>query len=367
MVATWIMRAGIITKRRMRAVLFPLVICTLGAPLVAADWLDRMIVSYGVKLFTTMAFREVTASLQNNSAKAIGWVYDRNNKKCKEPGFSGSVVDDFDAILSLTRQVGWLAYTSYDEPPAKKGSYFKLHDYQRGPGGFFATVLNTNLSGSTVPAGFPRPPGWGDKKGDFYPVTIISFRGTEALNDWRTNLLQAIGQRTEQFDFALTYGKQQLKNIPPKHLVVFTGHSLGGSLATYAALYFNRGAITFNSAGLHPQSFRRVVPNMAELKTSEITNVYHFLSHSSDGKTDIVGNVSFAGYSILPGAKYFINRDDLVIGKSLSLGELKTLHDMKGLVSKIADIDKKSDAQKLPPSQWMSCMEMHGREIYIPQ
>jgi hypothetical protein len=49
------------------------------------------------------------------------------------------------------------------------------------------------------------------------------------------------------------------------------------------------------------------------------------------------------------------------------LGELKTLHDMKGLVSKIADIDKKSDAQKLPPSQWMSCMEMHGREIYIPQ
>jgi hypothetical protein len=98
---------------------------------------------------------------------------------------------------------------------------------------------------------------------------------------------------------------------------------------------------------------------MNELKTTDITNVYHFLAHSADGRTDVVGNLSFAGYSILPGAKYFIQRKYIVLGTEPSLLKYKALHAVKPFGPRLLEIEENG------ASQAMSCEELHGREIFI--
>jgi len=82
---------------------------------------------------------------------------------------------------------------------------------------------------------------------------VLSFRGTDDPNDgtdWWDNILQGgFGVTTGQYDKAMQLAKE-LKNILPNFTV--TGHSLGGGLATAAALASDKEAVVFNPAGLHP-------------------------------------------------------------------------------------------------------------------
>jgi hypothetical protein len=79
----------------------------------------------------------------------------------------------------------------------------------------------------------------------------------------------------------------------------------------------------------------------------------------------MVANVSFAGYSLLPGSKFFIGLDDVVVGKGMSIGEIKILHDAKRLAKQVMAISTDSEKQGLAPSDLMTCMELHGTEIYM--
>lgn len=83
----------------------------------------------------------------------------------------------------------------------------------------------------------------------------VAFRGTDALSpaDWGTDAAQAFGIATNQYNTAMELGLQvngALSQLGGSSLQ-FVGHSLGGGLASAAAIVANVDATTFNAAGLH--------------------------------------------------------------------------------------------------------------------
>lgn len=80
------------------------------------------------------------------------------------------------------------------------------------------------------------------------PSFVVAFKGTSSANDWSANLRQGTGFETDHYNRALAIG--QSLNAPPEVRITLTGHSLGGGLASTAALAGERYAVTFNAAGL---------------------------------------------------------------------------------------------------------------------
>ncbi len=83
---------------------------------------------------------------------------------------------------------------------------------------------------------------------------VLGFGGTDGLDapDIKTDLAQSLGIDTEQYNLAIKLADQvqiAVASIEGSTLV-FTGHSLGGGLASAAAIATQLPAVTFNSAGL---------------------------------------------------------------------------------------------------------------------
>ncbi len=81
----------------------------------------------------------------------------------------------------------------------------------------------------------------------------IAFEGsTDIWNDWgKNNLKQAIGLIGEQFRFANSIGEYvKQTNILNDVKINFTGHSLGGALASVAGLNSGRPTYTYNAEGV---------------------------------------------------------------------------------------------------------------------
>lgn len=85
---------------------------------------------------------------------------------------------------------------------------------------------------------------------------VMAFRGTDEKFDWVTNLQNFVGLVPDAYAEAATFAQaasalagneQTEKKIDS---FSFTGHSLGGGLASYCALLFNRKATCFGSAAV---------------------------------------------------------------------------------------------------------------------
>lgn len=79
--------------------------------------------------------------------------------------------------------------------------------------------------------------------------TVIAFRGSATGEDWKNDFEQAAGLGSTSYAKALEIGKTIARSDAN---VTFTGHSLGGGLASEAAIASGREADTFNAAGLAP-------------------------------------------------------------------------------------------------------------------
>ena len=80
---------------------------------------------------------------------------------------------------------------------------------------------------------------------------VLSFAGSVELIDFAEDAAQAYGFTTPQYAQALSLSNTVSGQLAGENLS-FTGHSLGGGLATAAALQNDLPAVVFNSAGLHP-------------------------------------------------------------------------------------------------------------------
>ncbi len=103
---------------------------------------------------------------------------------------------------------------------------------------------------------------------------VAAFAGTSPTSwaNWKSNFLQALGfsspQYTSGMKWANTYFKQANGNIH------FTGHSLGGGLASAAAIRTGTSATVFNAAGVHNNSLGGVPRSAGDV-------TYYYSSHDA--------------------------------------------------------------------------------------
>ncbi|QAY75556.1 Mbeg1-like protein [Sphingosinicella sp. BN140058] len=93
------------------------------------------------------------------------------------------------------------------------------------------------------------------KEGDGGPQYVVSFRGSTDGSDWKANAQQAVGLPSDQYAKALMIAKAIGRH--PDADITLAGHSLGGGLASAAALASGRDAATFNAAGLSDNTIRQ--------------------------------------------------------------------------------------------------------------
>jgi Flp pilus assembly pilin Flp len=91
-----------------------------------------------------------------------------------------------------------------------------------------------------------------DGKGNY----VLAFGGTNSSQGWKTNLEQGLGMSSGAYDEAAALGKDA-KLAYGDHLVI-TGVSLGGGLASTAALASGTTAVTFDAAGVNDKTLERL-------------------------------------------------------------------------------------------------------------
>ena len=89
---------------------------------------------------------------------------------------------------------------------------------------------------------------------------VLAFGGTDDKWDLGNNFAQALGWNPDQYNRAIEIGKDFAKDKMMKGRLVVTGHSLGGGLASAAALVGGFPADTFNPAWLHEETESLIGP-----------------------------------------------------------------------------------------------------------
>ena len=74
--------------------------------------------------------------------------------------------------------------------------------------------------------------------------TVLSFSGTDDAVDWLDNVAQGLTGASWQYAYALSVAASYAANV-------VVGHSLGGGLATYVAIYGGRQCATINPAPMN--------------------------------------------------------------------------------------------------------------------
>ena len=94
----------------------------------------------------------------------------------------------------------------------------------------------------------------------------IAFQGTTPTSggDWGANFGQGAGFESEYYNQAGEVGRTADLSAPGR--VKFTGHSLGGGLASAASAATGANATTFNAAGLHPDTAERMGGQAANIE-----------------------------------------------------------------------------------------------------
>ncbi|MDD1784253.1 DUF2974 domain-containing protein [Enterovibrio sp. ZSDZ35] len=91
---------------------------------------------------------------------------------------------------------------------------------------------------------------------------VIAFRGSElGTSDWVTNGIMAAGDVPPQYKF--TIGESvRLVNKYSNYSIHFTGHSLGGGLATVAAIRTGKPATIFDASGIGDAVLNKIKQSM---------------------------------------------------------------------------------------------------------
>lgn len=107
---------------------------------------------------------------------------------------------------------------------------------------------------------------------------VLAFAGTESWlgPDGRGNVQNELGRLSEQHRQAIALGELLVQKLGVDN-VAFTGHSLGGGLASLVALTTGAQAITFNPAGI-PNS---ILSNL-NLRRSDALGLVTAVTHRSD-------------------------------------------------------------------------------------
>ena len=112
---------------------------------------------------------------------------------------------------------------------------------------------------------------------------VVAYRGTDdwglaPSGDADDNALQGLGFETGQYKDAVALAEAAHRAFGDGN-VAFTGHSLGGGLASAAALAVDASAVTFNAAGLSNETLRDLGlnPNAARSELADSGQVRRYV------------------------------------------------------------------------------------------
>lgn len=135
---------------------------------------------------------------------------------------------------------------------------------------------------------------------------VFANRGTDERIDWVHNFLQSVGKPSLQYERAIDIARRlQSSEIATK--LTFTGHSLGGGLASAQSMVTGLSGITFNSAGLNPATVAPYGSNlMARARNIRAYYVQgELLSTMQDsGATVVAGAATWVGSPLLGAGSY---------------------------------------------------------------
>ncbi len=139
------------------------------------------------------------------------------------------------------------------EPGFMPHGWDRIHEQELKSKNIDASLLHNESSG--FDAGFYRGPDG---------QVVLAFCGTDQGKDWPQNLGQGLGLQTKQYKNAIELTERALA-VYGENLLL-TGHSLGGGLAAAAGVINNTATVTYNSAGVHNNTFERagLVPRDAK-------------------------------------------------------------------------------------------------------
>ena len=118
---------------------------------------------------------------------------------------------------------------------------------------------------------------------------MVAYRGTDQGKDWKHNLRQGVGMESEQYETAMELARKA--KMATGGDLKFTGHSLGGGLASAASAVTGLETTTFNAAGLNPQTVKRFMKTDQMPETSQIDAFFvkgDLLSAVQDPFQDVV-------------------------------------------------------------------------------
>ncbi len=124
---------------------------------------------------------------------------------------------------------------------------------------------------------------------------VVSFRGSTSSADWKANFQQSLGLTSDHYRKALAIGSKLA--LAGNVNVTLTGHSLGGGLASAAAIASGRSATTFNAAGLSDATIKQAqtVHDNAGIKSKDAVTAYYvrgeILSAIQDGGDRVIGGI----------------------------------------------------------------------------
>jgi VCBS repeat-containing protein len=126
---------------------------------------------------------------------------------------------------------------------------------------------------------------------------VISFAGTGTAVDWWANAGGAFGVTSAQLQQAADY-YLQIKAANPVAAISFTGHSLGGGLASLLAVMFNETAVTFDQAPFRNSATAAVANDLMTYLSGkgygiqDLQGLSNFISAAANGSIPNESNVT---------------------------------------------------------------------------
>ena len=139
---------------------------------------------------------------------------------------------------------------------------------------------------------------------------VLSFAGTNDIQDWLSNIRQATGYEDIQYNQAVALGKTA--KIAFGDALVITGHSLGGGLAATAALASGTFAVTFNAAGVSDHTLNRLGIDPTQARQFAQSGGIRRYSEQHDLLTEAQESTSFISDAI--GHKITLANSDKLTG-----------------------------------------------------
>jgi pimeloyl-ACP methyl ester carboxylesterase len=165
----------------------------------------------------------------------------------------------------------------------------------------------------------------------------VVFQGTNPaeLVDWTTDIAAAMGFAPGQYADVLDFVGQVTKEAGTKFGVVLTGHSLGGGLATYAALHYDKPAIVFNAAPMGAGMLGDVGDMSG--KKSLVKNI----DMKGDPASGLGGQIGPVYWLEVPAAvQSQIDRTRLAAGPGFAVNNLEQLHSIANIITALQTLSR---------------------------